>query len=138
MCTHSRKRIQQKTPCSVVVPYFKRQGRKPATARRDFLAVIRAVTPLRAYLKGTCFTILTDDEALRTIVIIADTTGKLARRRLRLSEFQFHVLHSAKIRYKVTDVLSPLRFNVVDKPPLHDNIPVFSTPQETIACAPKT
>lgn len=58
------------------------------------------------YLGGTRFTTGTDREALKWKLNPVDATRKLARWRVRLSEMEFDVFHSAGTKHQATDALS--------------------------------
>lgn len=57
------------------------------TTHREFLAVISELLTLRPSLKGIRLNIRTEQDALRWILTMAYAPGKLARSRLRLSEY---------------------------------------------------
>ena len=95
------------------------------TTHRECLAVVWAVLLLRPYLEGTRYTIRTDHDALRWILNMADATGKLARWRLRLAEYEFDVVHRAGVKHQAADALSRLPTDGEDKAPLDDEIPVL-------------
>ena len=57
------------------------------TSERECLAVVWAVQLLRPCLEGTKFTIRTDHKALKWILDMKDSTGRLARWRLKLYNF---------------------------------------------------
>lgn len=59
------------------------------TKQRESLAIVRSVPLLRLYLKGTRFSIRTDCSSLKWIVNLTESPGRLACRRMTLSEFDF-------------------------------------------------
>lgn len=65
---------------------------------RECLAIVWALLLLRTSLEWTHFTIRTDHKALKWICTTSSTTGKLARRRLRLLEYDFFAEHRAQIK----------------------------------------
>ena len=67
--------------------------RNYSAAERECRAAVWAVTTLRPYLERTRFIVHTDHKALRWLLNLTDgdTTGSLARWRLRLSEYDFEV-----------------------------------------------
>lgn len=65
-------------------------------------------------------------------------TTKLARWRLRLSKIELYIIcHTAKSIRKLTRCFVS-RLNVWTKLRLNDEVPVLTTRQEVLACAPKT
>lgn len=75
------------------------------TTQREFLDIICSVLLLRPYLEGTQFIIQTDHESLWWILDLADATEKLARRRLRLSELNYDVVHRAEVKHWAASAL---------------------------------
>lgn len=98
---------------------------------RKCLAVLWAVVLLRPNLQETCFTICTDHDALRWILNLADASCKLGRRRIRLSEYKFDVVHRAGIKHQVADSLSQLSTDGHAKTVLDEVLPFL-----TITAAP--
>ena len=96
------------------------------TTERECLAIVWAVTLLRPYLDRTRFTVRTDHSALRWILNLTDSTGRLTRWRLRLLEYDFDVVHRAGIKHQAPDALSRLDTDAFDAQPLQDDLPVFS------------
>jgi len=92
------------------------------TTERECLAVVWAVTMLEPYLQGTRFTIRTDHEALRWILTMTDAKGKLERWRLRLSAFDYDVVHLPGVKHQAADALSRLE---TDTNPIDDDLPLL-------------
>lgn len=109
---------------------------KLVKTHRECLAVIWTLTHLRLCLEGTRFTIPTDHEALRWILSMTEATGKPARWRLRLTEFEIDIVHRAGVKRKAADALSRLNTKGVDCPPMVDEVPVLAIPPKSFACAP--
>ena len=82
--------------------------RNYSTTERECLAIVWAVTHLRPYLEGVKFTVRTDHHALRWVMNLADAQGRLARWRLRLSEFTFNVEYSPGATHHAADAMSRL------------------------------
>lgn len=68
---------------------------------------------------------------------MADATGKLAQECLRLSEFEFFIVHRAGIKHEAADALSRRQSSCDGETPLDDEIPILTIPQKN-ACATKT
>lgn len=62
------------------------------------LAVAWAVLLLRTYLEGDWITIRTDHEAITMLLMMSDASGKLPTWDLRLSKFEFGIVHRADIK----------------------------------------
>ena len=63
---------------------------------------------LRPYLEGTHFDLYTDHQALRWILSGSDHSGRLARWRLRLLEFDFTVTYKKGAKDTIADAISRL------------------------------
>ena len=64
-----------------------------STTEKECLAIVWAVLMLRPYLEGSKFTLRTDHDSLRWIMNLSDASGRLQRWRLRLSEYEYDVVH---------------------------------------------
>lgn len=107
------------------------------TAHREFLAVIWDVTLLALYLEGAHFTIPIISEAMRWILTLVETARKLARQRLRLLQFESHIVHRASIKHHAADVLSHLVTIGTDRILLVDeDLAVIIFPN-FLSCAPR-
>lgn len=89
------------------------------------------------FLKRASYTIQTDHDALQWILTKAEATEKLARRPSRLSVFEFHIVHRARVGYQVPDTLSRLKKKVEDKTLLEDKVATLSILQMIVTCVPK-
>ena len=67
--------------------------RNYSTTERECFSVVWAVTTLRLYIEGLKFTIRTDHDALRWLTTLTDSSGRLMRWRLRLSESDFTITY---------------------------------------------
>ena len=65
--------------------------RNYSATERECLAVVWACQILRPYLEGSTFQIYSDHEALKWLLGITDVSGRLARWRLRLAEFDYTI-----------------------------------------------
>lgn len=68
----------------------------------------------------------TDHDALRWITNMTEATGKLVRWHLRLSEFDFEVVHWGGVKHEAAEALSRLEKTGMEKSPLEDDIPVLT------------
>jgi RNase H-like domain found in reverse transcriptase/Reverse transcriptase (RNA-dependent DNA polymerase) len=91
--------------------------RNYSTTEKECLAIVWAVTHLRPYLEGVTFTVRTDHHALRWVMNLAEAQGRLARWRLRLSEFSFTVEYSPGSTHHAADMMSRLSSPGVPAPP---------------------
>lgn len=72
-----------------------------------------------------------DHDALKWILQSADSTGRLAHWRLRLSEFEVEVEHRTNIVHQAAKTISQLALNGKDKSTLEDDIPLLATDENT-------
>lgn len=91
----------------------------------ECLAVFWSVLLDPSYLEGSWLNLCTDHDALRWILKLTDSTGKLERWKLRLSEFAFDVVHSAGIRHQAAEASSRLKTSGIDTTPIEDGIAVL-------------
>ena len=103
-----------------------KQERDYTTTEKECLAIVWSILLLRPYLEGQRFTVRTDHDSLRWVLNLADAKGRLARWRLRLSEFDFDVEHRAGIKHQAADALSRMTTTGLDTTPLGDDIPCFT------------
>ena len=75
---------------------------------QECLAVVWACQILRPYLEGAPFTIYTDHQALKWLLGLTDTSGRLARWRLRLSEFDLSIEYKKGKKNTIADAISRL------------------------------
>jgi len=89
---------------------------------RECLGVVWAVLKLRHFLDGQRFLIRTDHQALSWIYSTTDSSGRLMRWRLRLSEYTFDMVYEPGASHHLPDFLS--RASTVAPPEdIHDDIP---------------
>lgn len=65
------------------------------TTKRKYLAIVWLIFFLQPYQKGTRLIIRIDHDTLKRILNLTYSTGRVACWRLRLSEFEFNVVHRA-------------------------------------------
>jgi len=96
------------------------------TTERECLGLVWGVLSLRHFLEGNVFTVRTDHQALRWICNTTDSSGRLMRWRLRLSEFTFDVVYKAGASLYTTDFLSRAGTDALDDSDLEDEIPCLA------------
>lgn len=79
---------------------------------------------MRLYLKETRISVRTEHNKLNRILSLTDSTGRLARWLLRLSKFEFDVIHRAGVKPQTADALSRLPTAEEDRTVLDDDLPV--------------
>ena len=79
-----------------------------STPEKECPAIVWALQTLRPYLQGENFVINTDHSALRWLLTIRETSGRLMRWRLRLGEFDYEVRYKKGLLNTQTDALSRL------------------------------
>ena len=82
--------------------------RNYSATERECLAVVWAVRTLRPYVEGTKFTVRTGHDALRWLMSLTETSGRLTRWRLRLAENDFTIQYRPGRVHQVPDALSRL------------------------------
>ncbi|CAN8073881.1 unnamed protein product [Agarophyton chilense] len=96
--------------------------RNYSTTEKECLATVWSVLTLRPYLEGTRFAIRTDHDSLRWLLNITDASSRLARWRLRLSEYDYEITYRPGIKHQAADALSRIITDGTDDTPLHDLI----------------
>ena len=109
---------------------LKDNERNYSATERECFAVVWAVRTLRPYVEGTRFTVRTDHDALRWLMSLTDSSGRLTRWRLRLAEYDFTIQYCPGRVHQVPDALSRLISpRVADDPrpvfEVDDDIPTF-------------
>ena len=85
-----------------------------------------SILTLRPYLYGSAFNRRTDHEALRWVLNLADSSGRLARWRLRLAEYDYEVQYRPDINHQLADGESRLRTDGGDTEQVDDEVPCFA------------
>ena len=99
--------------------------RNYSATERECYSVVWSVTTLRPYVEGTKFSIRTDHDALRWLMSLTESTGRLTRWRLRLSEFDFDIEYRPGRVHQVPDALSRLIAPIESTSAVDDDIPNF-------------
>ena len=100
--------------------------RNYTTTEKECLAVVWSILTLRPYLYGSAFNLRTDHEALRWVLNLADSSGRLARWRLRLAEYDYEVQYRPGVKHQLADGVSRLRTDGGDTAPVDDEVPCFA------------
>ena len=79
-----------------------------SVGKKECLAIVCAVQLLRPYLEGTHFDLYTDNQALKWILSGSDHSGRVARWRLRLLEFDFSDTYKKGAKNTIADAISRL------------------------------
>lgn len=96
-------------------------------------AVVWGILLVRPYLENSWFTVRTDHEALKRLMMMSGAYEKRARWRLRLWEFEFDIVHRAGIKHQETDTLSRLPTKDTKTRPLDEKDPIFVLTGEPFA-----
>lgn len=99
--------------------------RNYSTTEKECLAVVWAFQTLRQYLQGVRFTLHTDHQPLNWILNLTGSSGRLARWRLRISEFDFDVKYTKGRSHHLADTMSRLRSDMSTNTPIDDEPPCF-------------
>jgi len=123
--------LQQEQPDKSLLPlgYYSRTlnpaERNYSTPEKECLAMVWAILLLRPYLAGQRFTVRTDQVALKWLLSLKDPSGRLARWRLRLAEFDFEIQYRPGIKNSLADGCSRLPSDGSDETPCDDAVPCF-------------
>lgn len=95
--------------------------------RRDCLDIVCTVIILLPSFETTGFPIRTDHESLMWMLNFTDSTKRLARWRLGLSEYAFDAVHRTTIEQQAAGALSRLQITIKVRAPLEDDFPILAT-----------
>jgi hypothetical protein len=93
-------------PVSYASRQLKMAEKKLSFTEKELQAVIFGTKQYRYYLYGRKFTLVTDHRSLCWLLKLEDPSAKLTRWALRLSEFEYTVVHRPGKQYRVPDALS--------------------------------
>ena len=82
--------------------------RNYSVSEKECLAVVWAIQILRPYLERNHFEVYTDHQPLRWLLSMHDASGRLARWRLLLLEFEFTIRYKKGIKNTIADAISRL------------------------------
>ena len=100
--------------------------RNYTTTEKECLAEVWSILTLRPYLYGGAFNLRTDHEALRWVLNLANSSGRLVRWRLRLEEYDYEVEYRPGVKHQLADGVSRLRTDGGDTAPVDDEVPCFA------------
>jgi hypothetical protein len=105
--------MQKKNGTLRVVAYHSRVMKDAETrysvTEQECLAVIDAIGRWRHYLHGTRFTVVTDHSALKWLLGLTESTGRIARWIVKLNDYDFEVQIRPGKDHVVADALSRAR-----------------------------
>lgn len=91
--------------------------RNYSTTEQELLAIVWAVKQFRPYLWGRRFKIVTDHRPLRWLISLKDPGSRLTRWTIKLSEYDFEVIHRPGKSNQNADALSRITLAKVDVSP---------------------
>ena len=100
--------------------------RNYTTTEKECLAVVWRIFTLQPYLYGSAFNLRTDHEALRWVLNLGDSSGRLARWSLRLAEYDYELQSRPGVKYQLADGVSRLRIDGGDTELVDDEVPCFA------------
>ena len=106
--------------------------RNYSTTERECLAVVWASLLLRPYVEGTRFTVRTDHKALKWMLHMDGAHRRLARWRLRLSEFNDVLQTRPGASHHAADIISRISTPAEDVTPISDAVPCLAMPNSTV------
>jgi transposase InsO family protein len=112
-------------PCGYYSRTLNTAERNYSTPEKECLAVVWGILLLRPYLERITFTVRSDQVALRWLLSFKDPSGRLARWRLRLAEFDFTIQYRPGIKNNLADGCSRVPSDGVDTTTCDDAIPCF-------------
>lgn len=93
---------------------------------RVCLAVVWSIPLLRSYFERTRFVVITNYHALKFILSSVKATGKLARWRLQLLEYDFEIIHRSGDEHQTSEALWRLPTEETDDSDIADYSPVMA------------
>ena len=100
--------------------------RNYTTTEKECLADVWGILKLRPYLYGSAVNLRADHEALRWVLNLADSSGRLARWRLRLAEYDYEVQYRPGVKHQLADGVSRLRTDGGDTELVDEEVPCFA------------
>lgn len=90
---------------------------------------------LHPYVEGTSCMILKILESLRQVLFKTNGTNILARWRVRIFEFMFHIVHFSGIIHQTVETMPPCKSKGEDKAPLDDESVALTISSKYFGCA---
>lgn len=84
------------------------------TTERELLAVLYALEQFRMYVEGQKCNIITDHASLQWFYKLKNPTGRLARWSIRLSQFDFNIMHRKGKDNVLPDALSRIKIEAIN------------------------
>ena len=107
--------------------------RNYSTTKRECYSVVWSVTTLRPYIEGLTFTIRKDNDALRWLMTISDSTGRIMCWRLLFSEFVCTGKYRPGLVHQVSNapssVLTP---EGIDEKQIDDEVPKYGDQEAVV------
>ena len=95
---------------------FSDTEKKHSVSEREALSVIVAIQKCRPYLLGNHFTVVVDHEALKWLISLCDSFGRLARWALTLQEYDFNIQYRPGKDHGNADALSRHVYTISQQP----------------------
>jgi len=96
--------------------------RNYSVTERECLGVLFGIEKFRPYIEGTHFSVVTDHSSLMWLRDMKDPVGRLCRWAIKLSQFDFDLIHRSGTLNVVADALSRIEANVIEVSlPVADN-----------------
>lgn len=96
----------KKHPVAFASRQLNRAEQNYSTTEKELLSVIYGVTYFRCYLYGQKFKIITDHAALKWLLGLKDPSSRLTRWSIKLSEFDYEIIHKPGVKHGNADALS--------------------------------
>lgn len=113
----SQGEIGKDRPIAYASRTLNKAERNYSTSKQELLAIVWAVKQFRPYLWGKHFNIVTDHRPLKWFISLKDPGSRLTRWTIKLSEYDFEVIHRPGKNNQNTDALSRVTLAKVDVPP---------------------
>lgn len=95
-------------------------------SQKECLAVVSSVLVVCPYVELGRFIVRTNHQSWKWIPDLKESTGPLARRRLRLMEFDFRVQHQPEWKHIAADALSRFPTDQTDNSDLDVDLPAYA------------